>query len=460
MVTLIQCQQTADNNLHEKEQDNRTVNELSQIDSSHNSPNSRVKFEQLQLSKDNNNTVITAVNSNGVINSTPTQCSDINNTKNVVDRCANNGSVEEEEEEEEEEDDDDDEDENDTDFEEEEWTKDLPVSTVVQHQQQILVPNGKVVLPNADPSTFGDICVKNSTNVHLGNKTLYKGPVTIRQFIYSNPPSVENKETNEFDGPRTSDANASDLSLGKTGGNGLSRPILSQKNDYERVKNWLWTWRCAALLCTIALIVVTTIVVASVLLTHRHDVPPALVFPEIPDSSLEGVIVNNVRFIQRNEWGAQPPVKPLGKLKLPVPYVIISHTATEFCTTQSECTLHVRFAQTFHIESRNWSDIGYNFLVGGDGLAYVGRSWDYIGAHAFGYNNKSIGISFIGTFNSVLPPKVQLHAAEKIIELGVKAGKIDKDYKLLGHRQVSKTLSPGDALYSKIKTWPHWVPFP
>lgn len=213
-------------------------------------------------------------------------------------------------------------------------------------------------------------------------------------------------------------------------------------------------------MCTIALIVVTTIVVASVLLTHRHDVPPALVFPEIPDSSLEGVIVSNVRFVQRNEWGAQPPVNPLGKLKLPVPYVIISHTATEFCTTQSECTLHVRFAQTFHIESRKWSDIGYNFLVGGDGLAYVGRSWDYIGAHAFGYNNKSIGISFIGTFNSVLPPKVQLHAAEKIIELGVKAGKIAKDYKLLGHRQVSKTLSPGDALYSKIKTWPHWVPFP
>lgn len=170
--------------------------------------------------------------------------------------------------------------------------------------------------------------------------------------------------------------------------------------------------------------------------------------------------VKNVRFVERNEWGAQPPSEPLPKLKHPVPYVIISHTATDFCSTQSECTMHVRFAQTFHIESRKWLDIGYNFLVGGDGLAYVGRSWDYIGAHAFGFNNRSIGISFIGTFNSVKPPKNQLFAAQRLIELGVEGGKIAPDYKLLGHRQISRTLSPGDALYSVIKTWPHWSPMP
>jgi len=177
-------------------------------------------------------------------------------------------------------------------------------------------------------------------------------------------------------------------------------------------------------------------------------------------SYFSGITVTSVRFVERNEWGAQPPSSPLTKLKLPVPYVIISHTATDYCTTQSECTFRVRFAQTFHIESRQWSDIAYNFLVGGDGLAYVGRSWDYIGAHSFGYNNKSIGISFIGTFNSVVPPKTQLYAAQKIIELGVKAEKIASDYKLLGHRQVSKTLSPGDALYNEITKWPHWSPKP
>ncbi|XP_035721058.1 peptidoglycan-recognition protein LE-like isoform X3 [Vespa mandarinia] len=412
MVTLIQHQQTGDNNLYQKEQDHRIISVSSQLESSRESPNCRVKFDQLKSTKENNNTVITTAvaNCNGNIGDISTQCSDIDYKNNVVICCENNADNEEKEEEEEEVEEEEEEDDDDTDLEEGEegWETDLPVSTIVQHhQQQVAVPNGNVILPNADPSTFGDICVKNSTNVHLGNKTFYKGPVTIKQFVYTNPTSVQGQETTtEYDGARSSDANASDLSSSKTD-LGLNRPILSQKNDYDR-----------------------------------------------------GVVIDNVRFVERNEWGAQPPTQPLTKMKLPVPYVIISHTATEFCTTQSECTLHVRFAQTFHIESRKWSDIAYNFLVGGDGLAYVGRSWDYMGAHAFGYNNRSIGISFIGTFNSVVPPKTQLHAAQRIIELGVKAGKIAKDYKLLGHRQVSKTLSPGDALYSIIKTWPHWVPRP
>ena len=137
-------------------------------------------------------------------------------------------------------------------------------------------------------------------------------------------------------------------------------------------------------------------------------------------------------------------------------YVIISHTATDFCHTQSACTKKVQLLQTYHIESQHWSDIGYNFLVGGDGLAYVGRGWDYEGAHTLTYNNISIGISFIGAFNDVEPTKAQLEAAQKLIELGVKLGKISENYVLLGHRQVAQTLSPGDALYSIIQTWSHW----
>lgn len=111
----------------------------------------------------------------------------------------------------------------------------------------------------------------------------------------------------------------------------------------------------------------------------------------------------------------------------------------------------------FHIESRGWDDIGYNFLVAGDGSAYFGRGWDYIGAHTLGYNKYSIGIAFIGTFNNEVPPKKQLDACQKLIKLGVKLGKLSKDYKLFAHRQLSSTLSPGDKLYEILKTWPHFV---
>lgn len=119
--------------------------------------------------------------------------------------------------------------------------------------------------------------------------------------------------------------------------------------------------------------------------------------------------------------------------------------------------LNVRLIQTFHIESRGWSDIGYNFMVGGDGSAYYGRGWDYVGAHTKGYNNCSMGIAFIGTFNTESPTRNQIEACKNLIKLGVAEGKLAKDYKLFAHRQLMSTLSPGDKVYEIISKWPHFV---
>lgn len=113
--------------------------------------------------------------------------------------------------------------------------------------------------------------------------------------------------------------------------------------------------------------------------------------------------------------------------------------------------------QTFHIESKGWDDIGYNFLVGGDGAVYVGRGWNIQGAHTRGYNTKSICIALIGTFNRIIPPTRQLIAAQKMIEEGVKLKKLVANYKLYGHRQLIASESPGHALYAIIKKWNHWT---
>ncbi|XP_055689352.1 peptidoglycan-recognition protein LF-like isoform X6 [Lutzomyia longipalpis] len=163
-----------------------------------------------------------------------------------------------------------------------------------------------------------------------------------------------------------------------------------------------------------------------------------------------------LRLVSRSEWIAQPPSEELVNLSLPAHRVIIAHTATEDCETQASCVYRVRFIQTFHLESRGWDDIGYNFLVGGDGSAYEGRGWDKVGAHTKGFNVDSICIAFIGTFVKVTPPERQLLAAKKLIEWGVQLGKLSKDYRLYGHRQLIPSESPGAALYAIIKTWPHY----
>lgn len=106
---------------------------------------------------------------------------------------------------------------------------------------------------------------------------------------------------------------------------------------------------------------------------------------------------------------------------------------------------------------KKWDDIGYNFLVGGDGSVYVGRGWDFQGKHSRIYNKRSICIAFIGTFFTSPPPEHSLIAAQQLIRRGVELRKIAEDYRLYGHRQLIETVSPSNIVYEIIQTWDHWT---
>ncbi|XP_038118226.1 peptidoglycan-recognition protein SD [Culex quinquefasciatus] len=167
---------------------------------------------------------------------------------------------------------------------------------------------------------------------------------------------------------------------------------------------------------------------------------------------------NSARIVTRIEWLAQPPRETLDLLQLPVQKVIIAHTATEGCTTKSQCVFMVSRIQRFHMapDSKNFSDIAYNFLVGADGNIYEGRGWDKRGAHTKGFNKDSICVAFIGTFNDEAASEPQLRAARRLIAMGVEQGTIDPRYQLCGQRQLAPFSSPGEKLYQQIKVWPNW----
>lgn len=74
------------------------------------------------------------------------------------------------------------------------------------------------------------------------------------------------------------------------------------------------------------------------------------------------------------------------------------------------------FIKSFHIDTQGWNDIAYNFLIGSDGNIYEGRGWGIEGAHAFGYNNRSIGISFIGCFINKIPTEEALNACKNLLK--------------------------------------------
>jgi N-acetylmuramoyl-L-alanine amidase len=138
----------------------------------------------------------------------------------------------------------------------------------------------------------------------------------------------------------------------------------------------------------------------------------------------------------------------------PIHHVFIHHTEEpDQCHDHNACIAAVKGIQNFHIDTRHWFDIGYNFLLGGDGRIYEGRGWSEIGAHTLGMNDKAVALSFIGNFEKVDPPKLMLDLAQKWIECGIEKGIIAKDYQLHGHRDQNCTSCPGQHLYDIIKHW-------
>uniref|UniRef100_A0A2M4AEU7 Putative peptidoglycan recognition protein long class n=2 Tax=Anopheles triannulatus TaxID=58253 RepID=A0A2M4AEU7_9DIPT len=287
------------------------------------------------------------------------------------------------------------------------------------------------------PPTIGSIALQNSSDITFGNKTYIKGQVVIkniykdRQNGYTNG-AFEN-DACEMVADNSTKKDPSTLSP--------SQPKSWQSSLKAIIKDkpLLSSFLIILLICFLCAV----IAIICVLAATEDDL-----FPD----------PKPLRLVTRTEWLAQPPREELTDLKLPVNNVIIAHTATEGCTTQSKCMFQVKLIQDFHImpESRNFSDIAYQFLVGGDGNAYEGRGWTKQGAHTKGFNVDSICIAFVGTFIKNKPPIAQLSAAQQLIKMGLDNNYIAHNFSLYGHRQLAPFESPGQALYDIIKSWPHW----
>ena len=113
----------------------------------------------------------------------------------------------------------------------------------------------------------------------------------------------------------------------------------------------------------------------------------------------------------------------------------------------------------FYLCCIGWDDIGYNFIIGGDGRAYEGRGWDRVGAHTLGWNNISVSFGVMGDYTDHLPAKAALQAITDLIYRGVALRKLTPDFRLYGHRDARPMFeSPGEKLYQLIRTWSHYDP--
>ncbi|XP_018331133.1 peptidoglycan recognition protein-like [Agrilus planipennis] len=262
---------------------------------------------------------------------------------------------------------------------------------------------------------------------------------------------------------------------------GIAELNFSEENDdhsystqlfCKKIKILLYFITAGLLMAILLFTIRTMITVQNIDMLVRlhykiHKVTPNPLMESMSESSPEYVSITEaipttaivrreaLQIVPREQWNAAFP-KDVIKLIGPVDIIIICHTATQNCNTSTACEKLIKSMQRYHMEEQRWWDIGYNFIVGGDGKVYEGRGWTGVGSHTFGYNRKSLGIAITGDFKTKIPYKAQIKACKELIKMGVMLGYIDKNYKLFGASQLVSTLSPGKALLEEMETWPEF----
>lgn len=175
--------------------------------------------------------------------------------------------------------------------------------------------------------------------------------------------------------------------------------------------------------------------------------------------------------VTRRGWGADERLRAYNgaacakpKYTSTVQAAFVHHTVDRNDYTRTQVPAMVRGMYAYHVKSRGWCDLGYNFLVDRFGRAFEGRyggmHLPVLGAHTGGYNANSFGISMIGNYETAVPSTAAREMTARII-----AWKMDANYrsprttlvlagtKLLsisGHRDTTATACPGKNLYAAL----------
>jgi flagellar hook assembly protein FlgD len=180
--------------------------------------------------------------------------------------------------------------------------------------------------------------------------------------------------------------------------------------------------------------------------------------------------------VRRAEWNADESiVRDAPSYASRLRFSTVHHTAGSNSYSPSESAAIVRGIQRYHVLSNGWDDIGYNFLVDKYGRIFEGRgggiSKNVIGAHAGGFNTGSVGVAFIGIYESASLPTAARHALENLLAWRLDIGHVrPRDLvdtisagssrwsagtrvrlrAISGHRDTSYTSCPGNTVYGQL----------
>jgi hypothetical protein len=170
----------------------------------------------------------------------------------------------------------------------------------------------------------------------------------------------------------------------------------------------------------------------------------------------------SVQVVSRFGWGAAPPSSPPTFFDPSWMKGACVHYTASDADEQADhvkCGPRVRGIQRYHMESRGYRDIAYNFLVCRHGYCFVGRGWHVVsaGQGCSGAAKESQGnlryhaFCFLGndTANRVDFSPEAAHAMSYLIS-NLRHLYPGRDW-VVGHRYVCNTGCPGDEILRFIE---------
>lgn len=127
--------------------------------------------------------------------------------------------------------------------------------------------------------------------------------------------------------------------------------------------------------------------------------------------------------------------------------IVIHHTASpsRVWTKDSSRKISVNDVRNWHI-NQNFGDIGYHYLIDGQGFIFKGRDRDKTGAHCRPgrRNHISLGVCLTGNFQYDSPSQEQMSSLIMLVRYLQEKYKIKKEMiELHGKVEGAQTLCPG-----------------
>lgn len=166
----------------------------------------------------------------------------------------------------------------------------------------------------------------------------------------------------------------------------------------------------------------------------------------------------------RADWGADESLRGSTVQYGQIEAAFVHHTVNSNSYSASDVPAIIRGIYAFHVKSRGWRDIGYNFLIDKWGRIWEGRHGGIdkpvIGAHTYGHNDDAFAASTIGTYTDTEPTQATLNAYARLFAWKLDLHDVDALSKanldgevvnaISGHRDTYATACPGDRLYAKL----------